>query len=74
MRIVKCISERTSMKGQLEVGCYYWMDETTKYKDIDGDEYATIYCYENETCKIGNLSLSHFEYATLNDFFPVNFL
>ena len=60
MKIVKCVSERTRIKGQLEVGSYYWMDETTKYKDGDGDEYATIYFDENKIHKIGNLLCSHF--------------
>lgn len=72
MKIVKC-TERTSIKGQLEVGCYYWMDETTKHKDTDGDEYAMIYYDKIKAHKIGYLLCGHFEYAILDDFFPDNF-
>ena len=48
------------MPKQIEVGKVYYMDEETKWKDEDGDEYAIFYSDKNGEDKIGNLLLSHF--------------
>lgn len=60
MKKVKCISIREFMPKQIEVGKIYYMDEKTKWKDCDGDEYAVFYSDNNGEDKIGNLLLSHF--------------
>lgn len=60
MRKVKCISIRPLMPKQVEVGNIYYMDETTRWSDNEGDMYATIYADESKKHKIGNLLLSHF--------------
>jgi len=48
------------MPGQLEVGSYYWLDETSKYIDYDGDEYAMVYYDEDKQHKVGNMRCDHF--------------
>nr|DAZ61475.1 MAG TPA: hypothetical protein [Caudoviricetes sp.] len=60
MKKVRCISIRKFMPKQIEVGKIYYMDEKTKWKDEDGDEYAVFYSDKNGEDKIGNLLLSHF--------------
>ncbi|EXG87798.1 hypothetical protein K413DRAFT_4698 [Clostridium sp. ASBs410] len=60
MKTVRCISEREAMPGQLEVGSYYWLDETSKYIDYDGDEYAMVYYDEDKQHKVGNMRCDHF--------------
>lgn len=60
MKKVKCVSIREFMPKQIEVGKIYHMDEKTKRKDCDGDEYAVFYSDNNGEDKIGNLLLSHF--------------
>lgn len=60
MKRVKCISKREFMPNQIEVGRFYWMDEKSKWKDEDGDEYAKIYTDELKHNYIGNLLCKHF--------------
>lgn len=60
MKKVKCISIRPMMPKQVEVNMIYYMDETTKWKDGEGDEYAVFYADKSGDNKIGNLLLSHF--------------
>ena len=60
MKKVKCISIRKFMPKQIEVGKIYYMDEKTKRRDEDGDEYAIFYSDQDGMHKIGNLLLSHF--------------
>ena len=62
MKKAKCISVRPMMPKQIEVDKIYYMDETTKWKDGDGDEYATFYSDRlgDDKNKIGNMLLSHF--------------
>ena len=60
MKLVKCISERESMPEQIIVGNSYWMDETTKKKDLDGDEYAQIYKDKLKQNKVGCMLCKHF--------------
>lgn len=60
MKKVKCISVRPMLPKQIEVDKIYYMDETTKWKDCDGDEYATFYSDKLGDNKIGNMLLSHF--------------
>ena len=60
MKLVKCISERESMPEQIIVGRFYWMDETTKWKDSDGDEYAQIYTDELRQNRVGDMLCKHF--------------
>lgn len=38
MKLVKCIKERNTR--DCELGKEFWMDETTIYKDSDGDTYV----------------------------------
>lgn len=68
MRLVRCISEREKMKGQIVVGKKYWIDESTSYKDSYGDEYAQVYLDEDKQHGVGNMPTSHFEaiYRYLN--------
>lgn len=60
MKRIKCVRERNIAGNCLVVGKYYYMDETTKYTDMDGDEYAKIYVDNKKEKYIGNLLLSHF--------------
>lgn len=60
MKKVKCISKREFMPKQIEIGKIYYMDENSKWKDTDGDEYAMFYLDKKGENKIGNLLLSHF--------------
>lgn len=68
MRLVRCISERKSMPGQLIVGKKYWIDDSTTWKDSDGDEYAQVYLDEKKENMVGHMSTNHFEtiYRYLN--------
>lgn len=68
MRLVRCISERKSMPDQLVVGKKYWIDESTAWKDSDGDEYAQVYLDEDKQYRVGDMLTSHFEtvYRYLN--------
>ncbi len=61
MRLVRCISERKVMPGQLVVGKKYWVDESTVWKDPDGDEYAQVYLDEAKEYRVGDMLTSHFE-------------
>lgn len=60
MRLVKCISERKSMPGQIIIGNKYWIDDSTSWKDHDGDEYAQVYLDEDKENRVGELLTSHF--------------
>ena len=68
MELVRCISERKTMPGQLVVGKKYWIDYTTAWKDRDGDEYAQVYLDEKKEHRVGEMLTSHFEkvYRYLN--------
>lgn len=68
MRLVRCISERKTMPGQLVVGKKYWIDDSTAWKDSDGDEYAQVYLDEAKENRVGDMLTSHFEtiYRYLN--------
>lgn len=68
MRLVRCISERKSMPGQLIVGKKYWIDDSTAWKDSDGDEYAQVYLDEAKENRVGKMLTTHFEtvYRYLN--------
>ena len=68
MELVRCISERKSMPGQITVGKLYWIDELSKWKDRDGDEYAQVYLDEEKKNRVGDLMTSHFKtvYRYLN--------
>lgn len=68
MRLVRCISERKQMPGQLVVGKKYWVDESTIWKDDSDDEYVQIYLDEDKQHRVGNMHTSHFEtiYRYLN--------
>ncbi len=68
MRLVRCISERKTMPGQLIVGKKYWIDDSTAWKDSDGDEYAQIYLDEAKEHRVGDMLTSHFKtiYRYLN--------
>ena len=61
MKKLKCINSREeSSLNRIKVGDIYYMDESTRYCDNDGDEYAVIYKDEKKIEVIGNLLLSHF--------------
>ena len=68
MRLVRCISERKTMPGQLVVGKKYWIDDSTAWKDSDGDEYAQVYLDEAKENRVGDMLTNHFEtiYRYLN--------
>ena len=68
MELVRCINEREIIKGQLVVGKKYWIDNSTRYKDADGDEYAKVYLDEAKENYVGNMLTKHFEivYRYLN--------
>lgn len=57
---VTCISIRKYVPNQIEVGKSYWMDEKSKWKDRDGDEYAQIYLDEKKEHRIAEMLISHF--------------
>ena len=40
MRLVRCIEERQTKPEQISKGKLYWIDDNTRYKDADGDEYG----------------------------------
>ena len=68
MKLVRCISERELMPGQIVIGRKYWIDESTVWTDSDGDEYAQVYLDEEKEHRVGELLTSHFEivYRYLN--------
>ena len=68
MELVRCVSERELMPEQTTVGKKYWIDSSTIWKDIDGDEYAFVYLDEAKRHEIGELKINHFEpvYRYLN--------
>lgn len=57
---VKCVSARKFMIRQIEVGKFYYIDEDSKWKDIDGNEYVMVYPDSSKEHTIGMLLLSHF--------------
>lgn len=59
MKLVKCIKERNA--GDCELGKEFWMDETTIYKDSDGDSYAEMYKDPQKEAPVGRRLLSRFE-------------
>lgn len=61
MCLVRCIEERQTNTKQINKGELYWIDDSTRYRDSDGDEYGEIYLDEEKTRYIGNLRTSHFE-------------
>lgn len=61
MRLVRCIEERHTNPEQITKGKLYWIDDITRYRDFDGDEYGKIYLDEEKSCYIGNLKTSHFK-------------
>ena len=61
MRLVRCIEERRAKPEQISKGKLYWIDDNTRYKDADGDEYGEIYLDEEKTRYIGNLKTRHFK-------------
>lgn len=61
MKLVHCVHTRETMPNQLVVGNHYWIDESTQYKDFDGDEYVAVYLDEFKENRVGNLLLNHFE-------------
>ena len=60
MKKVKCISIREKEPNQIKVGSTYFIDETSKYVDSDGDEFGTVYEDEAGTKVVGNMLTSHF--------------
>lgn len=68
MKLVKCIEERANFPGQISKGSRYWIDESSVWKDSDGDEYAQVYLDEDKQHWVGNMLTSHFEaiYRYLN--------
>ena len=58
---VVCVKARDEFPDQTEVGKTYYMDETTKWRGVDGEEYARIYKDINKVEEIGNLLVSRFK-------------
>lgn len=61
MRLVSCIEERQTKPEQIIKGKLYWIDDSTRYKDSDGDEYGEIYLDEEKKYYVGNLKMRHFK-------------
>lgn len=63
MKLVKCIEERANFPGQISKGSRYWIDESSVWKDSDGDEYATFYDFHllDEKYRLGQFKTSHFK-------------
>lgn len=61
MRLVRCIEERQTKPEQIIKCKLYWIDDNTRYRDSDGDEYGEIYLDEEKKYYVGNLKTSHFE-------------
>lgn len=61
MRLVRCIEGRQTNPEQISKGKLYWIDDNTRYKDADGNEYGEIYLDEEKTRYIGNLKTRHFK-------------
>ena len=61
MRLVRCIEERQTKPEQISKGKLYWIDDSTRYRDFDGDEYGKIYLDEEKKYYIGNLRIRHFK-------------
>lgn len=61
MRLVRCVVARESKPEQVKVGKLYWVDDSTKYTDSDGDEYVTVYSDAEGTKEVGNMLTKHFE-------------
>ena len=59
MKLVKCIKERNT--GDYELGKEFWMDETTIYKDSDGDTYVEMYKDPEKMDFVGRRLLSRFK-------------
>lgn len=66
MTRARCISERKSIPDQIKVGNEYWIDESTAWKDHDGDEYAQVYLDKDKEHRVGDLLISHFETLELD--------
>lgn len=60
MKKISCVKERNVAGCRLVVGRDYYMDESTRYTDSDGDEYACVYADDKKEFWVGNLSLVHF--------------
>ena len=61
MRLVRCIEERQTKPEQISKGKLYWIDDNTRYKDADGDEFGKIYLDKEKKYYIGNLKMRHFK-------------
>ena len=74
MTRARCISERKLMPNQIKVGNEYWIDESTAWKDHDGDEYAQVYLDKDKEHRVGGLLTSHFETleSNSNNYYEVN--
>ena len=46
---------------QISKGKLYWIDDNTRYRAVDGDEYGKIYLDEEKKYYIGNRKMRHFE-------------
>ena len=60
MKLVKCITKRESIPTQIEEDKIYYLDETSLYVDLDGDEYAKIYKDKWKKQFVGNMLTKHF--------------
>lgn len=60
MERVRCISIRESIPDQIQYGKKYWIDPLSKWKDIDGTEYAQVYTSEDKESYVGTLRTDHF--------------
>lgn len=55
---VRCISDRSEMPGQIEVGHAYLIEKDSIWLDADGDVYGTV--YDTSWNRVGQMLLSHF--------------
>lgn len=60
MERVRCINIRESVPDQIQYDKKYWIDPLSKWKDIDGTEYAQVYTSEDKGSYVGTLRTDHF--------------
>lgn len=68
MKLVRCVNKTRSFENQIKIGKLYWIDESSIWKDSDGDEYVQVYLDEARRYYVAGMLTSHFEteYRYLN--------
>lgn len=58
---VRCISIRQANPKQITVGELYYICESSRWVDVDGDTYVEVYADKEKQIFIGNMLELHFE-------------